>query len=136
MLGDREFLVAGWAESGLTPAQGNLLYFLEPGRAATMVSLSKFLGCHDSNITGLVDRLEMRGLVERRSDPADRRVKLIALTEAGATFRKEALARIYEPPPFVASLKNADLKALTTILRRASGGRTDESSSAVRSRTR
>ena len=95
LLSEREFLVAGWAASSLTPAQGNLLYLLEPGKPTTMVALAKFLGCHDSNITGLVDRLEARGLVERRNDPADRRVKLIALTDEGAEFRKQALQKIY-----------------------------------------
>src|SRR3954465_16054578 len=78
LLSEREFLVGGWAASGLTPAQGNLLYLLEPGQPTTMVALAKFLGCHDSNITGLVDRLEARGLVERRNDPADRGAKLVA----------------------------------------------------------
>jgi len=127
LLGDRESLVAAWAESGLTPSQGNLLYFLKPGAPATMAALARFLGCHDSNVTGLVDRLEGRGLVERQNDPADRRVKLIALTEAGAAFREEALSRIYEPPPFIASLGVRDQKALRTILRRAVGSRSAES---------
>jgi DNA-binding MarR family transcriptional regulator len=45
-----------------------------------MVSLARSLHCHDSNVTGLVDRLEQRGLIERQSNPNDRRVKLIALT--------------------------------------------------------
>jgi Mn-dependent DtxR family transcriptional regulator len=48
-----------------------------------MVSLARSLHCHDSNVTGLVDRLEQRGLIERQSNPNDRRVKLIALTKAG-----------------------------------------------------
>lgn len=123
LLGDREFLVAAWAESGLTPSQGNLLYFLRPDEPATMAALARFLGCHDSNVTGLVDRLEGRGLVVRQNDPADRRVKLIALTEAGVAFREEALGRIYEPPPFIVSLTVRDQKALRIILRRAVGSR-------------
>ncbi|MCC9308610.1 MarR family transcriptional regulator [Kitasatospora sp. RB6PN24] len=36
-----------------------------------------------SNVTAVIDRLEQRGLVERRPDPADRRVKLVAATETG-----------------------------------------------------
>jgi DNA-binding MarR family transcriptional regulator len=119
LLSEREFLVAGWAVSGLTPAQGNLLYLLEPERPTTMVTLAKFLGCHDSNITGLVDRLEARGLVERRNDPADRRVKLIALTDEGAEFRRQALQKVYEPPPWIAALKPVEQRQLAEILRRA-----------------
>jgi DNA-binding MarR family transcriptional regulator len=52
-----------------------------------MVSLARSLHCHDSNVTGLVDRLEQRGLIERGSNPKDRRVKLIALTKTGETLR-------------------------------------------------
>ena len=120
---DREFLVAGWAEFGLTPSQGNLLNFLQPGEPSTMAALARFLGCHDSNVTGLVDRLEARGLVERRNDPADRRVKLVALTETGTTFRAQALARIYDPPPFIVSLSTADRRTLRDILRKAMSAR-------------
>lgn len=134
LLSEREFLVAGWAESGLTPAQGNLLYFLEPGKGATMVALAKFLGCHDSNVTGLVDRLEARGLVERRNDPADRRVKLVALTDEGASFRKQALQRIYEPPPWIAALTQAEQRTLTAILRRANESKTEEPVTSARVR--
>src|SRR3954471_4071372 len=136
LLSEREFLVAGWAASGLTPAQGNLLYLLEPGKPTTMVALAKFLGCHDSNITGLVDRLEARGLVERRNDPADRRVKLIALTDEGAAFRKQALQTIYEPPPWIAALKPAEQRQLTEILRRAKERKLEEQTAAVRARAR
>ena len=45
--------------------------------------LAQKLKCEPSNVTGIVDRLEARGLVERRPDPADRRVKLAAATEEG-----------------------------------------------------
>lgn len=76
-----------WAEFDLTSAQGDLLCSLEPGQSAPMVSLARSLHCHDSNVTGLVDRLEQRGLIERGSNPKDRRVKLIALTKTGETLR-------------------------------------------------
>lgn len=46
--------------------------------------------CDNSNLTGIVDRLIAKGLVERRPDPQDRRVSLICLTHAGA----EKLRRI------------------------------------------
>ena len=44
-----------------------------------MSSLAELLVCDASNITGIADRLEARGLVERRSVGADRRVKTLAL---------------------------------------------------------
>jgi len=84
---DEGTLLGVWAEFDLTSAQGDLLCSLEPGQSAPMVSLARSLHCHDSNVTGLVDRLEQRGLIERGSNPKDRRVKLIALTKTGETLR-------------------------------------------------
>jgi DNA-binding MarR family transcriptional regulator len=43
-------------------------------------TLAEALQCHSSNVTGMVDRLEARGLVARQPDASDRRVKLVALT--------------------------------------------------------
>ena len=110
-----------WDEFDLSSAQGNLINTLQPSQPVTMVSLAKSLRCHDSNVTGLVDRLEVRGLVERRSNPKDRRVKLIALTEAGQRMRESLLQRIYEPPSFIVSLTPDDQQALLDILQRSRG---------------
>src|SRR4051795_5636444 len=70
------------AEHSLTGAQARLLSLLslEP---LPMRKLARKLRCEPSNVTGIVDRLESRGLVERRPDPADRRVKLAACTDEG-----------------------------------------------------
>jgi DNA-binding MarR family transcriptional regulator len=108
-----------WAEFDLSSAQGELLCLLEPGQPAPMVSLARSLHCHDSNVTGLVDRVEQRGLIERQSDPSDRRVKLIALTKAGETLRSRLLERIFEPVPFIAVLTPQDKLTLRDILLRA-----------------
>jgi MarR family transcriptional regulator, organic hydroperoxide resistance regulator len=86
-----------------------------------MISLAETLRCHDSNVAGLVDELEARGLVVRRGDPNDRRVKLIALTTAGEDLRERLLARLFDPPSFIASLEPADERALCDVLRRARG---------------
>src|SRR5215212_8170715 len=66
---DYEEAAAGHA---LTGAQARLLSLLslEP---LPMRKLAQKLKCEPSNVTGIVDRLESRGLVERRPDPADRR---------------------------------------------------------------
>lgn len=109
-----------WAEFDLSSAQGDLLCSLEPGQSSRMVSLARTLHCHDSNVTGLVDRLEERGLIERRGDPEDRRVKLIALTKTGERFRERLLERLSDPLPFIASLTLRDKVSLREILRRAS----------------
>jgi DNA-binding MarR family transcriptional regulator len=124
-------LLERWAEFELSSAQGDLLCLLEPGQSVTMVSLARAMRCHDSNVTGLVDRLEQRGLIERRGDPKDRRVKLIALTRNGETLRGRLFERLFDPLPFVASLAVQDKIALRDILRRAS---TQNPSSSVRTK--
>ena len=48
-----------------------------------MRGLAALLVCDASNVTGIVDRLEARELVRREADPADRRVKMVMLTEEG-----------------------------------------------------
>jgi DNA-binding MarR family transcriptional regulator len=83
----------------LTGAQARLLSLLsrEP---LPMRKLAQKLKCEPSNVTGIVDRLESRGLVERRPDPADRRVKLAAATDEGrriARGLRESLRFAREP---------------------------------------
>ncbi|WP_327694590.1 MarR family winged helix-turn-helix transcriptional regulator [Streptomyces sp. NBC_00459] len=69
-------------QHSLTGAQARLLSLLslEP---LPMRQLARKLRCEPSNVTGIVDRLESRDLVERRPDPSDRRVKLAACTDEG-----------------------------------------------------
>lgn len=52
-----------------------------------MVELSRVLFTDKSNVTGIVDRLESQQLVERKTDPSDRRVILITLTAQGRQLR-------------------------------------------------
>ena len=86
---------------------------------APMGRIADVLCCDGSTVTWIVDRLEERGLVERRSNPADRRVRLIALTPEGRRVRDELRARFSEPPAAIAQLPANDQRALRDILRRA-----------------
>jgi MarR family transcriptional regulator, organic hydroperoxide resistance regulator len=116
---DQGALLRVWVEFDLSSAQGDLLCSLQPKEPTPMVSLARILHCHDSNVTGLVDRLEQRGLIERRGDPKDRRVKLIALTKEGEALRSRLLERLSEPMPFIEALNAKDKTALRDILLRA-----------------
>jgi len=77
------------------------------------------LSCDASFMTGMVDRLEEDGLIERRPDPGDRRVTLIALTTTGAEIRERALAALHEPPPEFDALDRDELEQLATLLGKA-----------------
>ncbi|GAA1580564.1 MULTISPECIES: MarR family winged helix-turn-helix transcriptional regulator [Streptomyces] len=108
------------ASHQLTGAQARVLHLLsvEP---TPMRRIAQKLKCEPSNITGIVDRLESRGLVERRPDPADRRVKLAAATEEGlrtADRLRDSLGFAREP---LAGLSEEERTALRDLLRRMLG---------------
>jgi MarR family transcriptional regulator, organic hydroperoxide resistance regulator len=108
-------------EFELTPIQMGAIRALDPREPVPMSDLAGALHCDASNVTGLVDRLEARGLAERRGADGDRRVKMIALTDEGAQVREALMTRMSEPPPALAGLSAADQRALRDILRRALG---------------
>lgn len=108
------------AAHSLTGAQARVLGLLslEP---MPMRRIAQKLKCEPSNITGIIDRLETRGLVERRPDPADRRVKLAAPTETGARTAqqlRDSLTFAREP---LAELSDVDRATLRDLLRRMLG---------------
>src|SRR6266513_6155202 len=110
---------ASLAELGLTFSQAHALRLLDPERPLPMSSLAERLFCDASNVTGIADRLEARGLVERRSSAGDRRVKALTLTPDGVALRDRVLEVMSEPPVAIAALSAADQRALRDILRRA-----------------
>jgi DNA-binding MarR family transcriptional regulator len=81
----------------LSPSQFNVLNLLHlnPG-GLSQTDLSRQLIMHRSNLTGLVDRLEKRGLVARREVAADRRAYSVVLTTAGAMLLRDILPRYYQ----------------------------------------
>jgi MarR family transcriptional regulator, organic hydroperoxide resistance regulator len=114
----RADLPAVAAEFDLSPAQCHLLHLIEPGQPLPMGRLAETMACDRSNVTGLVDRLESRGLVCRKESPDDRRLKVLALTPAGARLRAGVLERIKKPPEILNRLSEAEQRALVRILRR------------------
>src|SRR5258708_13028962 len=68
------------AELQLSPAQCHVLHLIEPGQPIPMGQLAETLACDASNVTGLVDRLESRGLVCRRSSTVARPLNVLHLT--------------------------------------------------------
>lgn len=114
----RASLPALAAELELSPAQCQVLNQLEPGRPMPMGQLAGALSCDASNVTGLVDRLESRGLIERRPSEQDRRVKVLSLTPLGARLRAALLERMTAPPANLERLSAEERRALVKLLRR------------------
>lgn len=89
----------------------------------TMTELSRMLLVSNGNATAVVDRLERDGLVRRSPSETDRRTVFVRLTDAGvAAFEAQADGHEREVNRILSGLSDADLDALTEILRKARQG--------------
>jgi DNA-binding MarR family transcriptional regulator len=109
------------ADLGLSQVQCHVLHLMEPGQPVPMSRLAETLSCDASNVTGLVDRMEARGLLARRPSPADRRVKILELTGTGERLRAEMLRHMTGQPLPLASLRPDERRALVALLERLVG---------------
>jgi DNA-binding MarR family transcriptional regulator len=114
----RERLAATISAFDLSVPQAHALQLLEPGRPLPMRDLAARLRCDASNITGIVDRLEARGLVERQPAPGDRRVKALVVTDKGVALRTSLVERLHRVPPAFAGLSAEEQRTLLDLLRR------------------
>jgi DNA-binding MarR family transcriptional regulator len=112
----RQHWAAHAAAAGLSTAQVRALLTLVPGEAAPMRDLAARLDYDTSNLSTLVDRLERRGTVERRSDPNDRRVKALLLTAEGERLRARFWHDLVEDPGPLTPLGESDLRTLASLL--------------------
>lgn len=103
----------------LSPPQLFALRALQPDRPMPMGDLAGVLHCDNSNITGIVDRLERRGLVERRAAEHDRRVKHLVITPEGVAVRDAIAAALDSGPNPLSGLSAAEAAALRDLLRKA-----------------
>lgn len=103
---------------GLTPNDAKALHTLDVTEGKPMRALAEEWGTDASNATWVVDRLERKGLAERRTIASDRRVKLVVLTRRGAETRDAIMRGFHEPPPELLALDRRDLRALREILGR------------------
>jgi MarR family transcriptional regulator, organic hydroperoxide resistance regulator len=110
--------VAILRDLGLTPGHMKALSMLDPDEPKPMRAMADALTCDASMVTWLVDRLEERGLVERRASPADRRVKTLVLTPLGIRTRERLAEALYTPPADLLAMDLASLEALRDELRK------------------
>ena len=116
-LGMRSWWSAICEEFDLTPSQGMALRNLDPERPLAMSTLADALACDASNVTGIVDKLESRGLIARRGADHDRRIKMLCVTQTGRALRDRLIGRLLQPPAAVSSLSRDAKTSLTGILR-------------------
>jgi len=75
--------------SGITPVQYAALQAVTNQPGIDQRTLARSIGFDTSTIAGVVDRLEARGLMQRNTSPADRRMRLLTVTAAGAALLAE-----------------------------------------------
>ena len=112
----RDKVLAKLGLTGLTPNDSKALFSLQPGEGKPMGALAGEWTCDASNATWMVDRLEERGLAERRSVSSDRRVKMVWLTPFGEKTRAKLMEGMLEPPTELLQLDREDLRALIGAL--------------------
>ena len=103
-------------ELGLTPGDMKALFALDRHEPRPMRALAAGWACDASNVTWMVDRLEERGLVERRTSTADRRVKTVVLTAEGEATKATLIERFQRPPDEFRDLSRRDLEGLRALL--------------------
>lgn len=108
-------------EHGLTPATAHLLWLVDPAAAPpSMKALAEQLGCAPSNVTFLSQHLETRGLAFRTPSTADRRQRVLGLTDAGVAARAAVVEQVARHSP-LAALDDAALDAVLDALRAGRG---------------
>jgi DNA-binding MarR family transcriptional regulator len=100
---DRGGVFKTWHRHALSLIHLNVLTTLEAEGALSMTRLAEAMDVSDASATGIVDRMEKRGLVERRHGTQDRRKVLVHPTQAGtqvfrdmAEHRRVVLARVLD----------------------------------------
>jgi DNA-binding MarR family transcriptional regulator len=105
-------------ETGLTPNDARTLQSLSSSEGQSMGALAEDWKLDASTVTWIVDRLEGKGLVQRRPHPSDRRSKLVVLTPRGARLMAKNTERMYIPPPELLALDLNQLVELRNAVRR------------------
>jgi MarR family transcriptional regulator, lower aerobic nicotinate degradation pathway regulator len=91
---------------GVTPVQFAALHKVGITPGIDQRTLARSIGLDTSTIAGVVDRLEARGMMQRKASPEDRRVRLLSLTDGGQNLLRavgpdmlKAQQRILQPLP-------------------------------------
>lgn len=110
--GDRG-VFKSWHRHALSLVHLQVLTLVDSDGPVSMRQLAESLDVSDAGATGVVDRMEKRGLVERRRDAVDRRVVFVHLTDAGRHVFEELAARRRERlSKLLDELSEGDMAAL------------------------
>ena len=99
-----------------------VLLALDESPVRTQAALAESIGADKTRIIRTLDDLQDRGFIERRPDPEDRRVRLLAITEQGRTVKDAAQTEIQRGEEHRLAVLSADerrvfLRALRLLTR-------------------
>jgi len=106
-------------ELGISQAGLRALLAIDPSEPRPMRDLAQALNCDASYVTAMVDDLEQAGYAERQPGRVDRRVKTVAMTEAGIAALRIAQDGLLSPPPQLARLTLNQQRSLAKLLHAA-----------------
>ncbi len=115
-LANQARLIASLEEVDLTFPQAHALRLLDPDRPLSMSEIAERLVCDASNVTGISDRLEARGLLERGPSPNDRRIKVLTLTDEGRALHQQLWRRLMQHSPVARGLDDHEQRTLRELL--------------------
>ncbi|WP_084654808.1 MarR family winged helix-turn-helix transcriptional regulator [Nocardia altamirensis] len=117
-------LVSVLRELDLTAPSANVLWHLAPTSPPPSMSELARRTCSDpSTVTFIIDKLEKRGIVERRPGPGDKRVKVVALSTSGLTHREKLVDAMTSHSP-LRRLSAKEQRQLHRLLAKAASLRT------------
>ncbi|NLB53947.1 MAG: MarR family transcriptional regulator [Syntrophomonadaceae bacterium] len=82
-----QYFKARLAPFGVTPGQYGILKCLWDENGLTVKQIAERMYLDSSTVTGLLDRMEHKGLIKRQPDPTDRRALSVILTPAGEELK-------------------------------------------------
>ena len=110
---------AGYREAGLTPSQADVIFTIGNAGGVNFKEISEMTLITKGTLTGVVDRLEQKGLVKRVASTEDRRSIRVVLTPEGATmFEREFPRQVSYLKQRFDGLSKAEMQAAARILRR------------------
>ncbi|MHB8467930.1 MAG: MarR family winged helix-turn-helix transcriptional regulator [Acidimicrobiales bacterium] len=111
-----DLMARACAEAGTAPGAVKALIHLSPDVPTPMRDIAAHFGIDASYVTSLVDDLEKHGLAERRAHPTDRRIKTVALTDAGVEAQRRVAEVMSTPPPCFDALNAAEKRSLRDLM--------------------
>jgi DNA-binding MarR family transcriptional regulator len=117
LLQQKRVLVEIGLRHSLTPMQTLALLLLD--KPLPMGSLTTAFGCDASNVTGIIDGLQNKQLVQRYENPQDRRIRMLELSKNGTKLRNALFVQLIDeidPNPIFSKLSAQELKTFFRLV--------------------